>query len=366
MSPWVYTAWVNNNRPVRSDRAERAFQQSSRVQSDMRKHSDDDPKPKLEDKTCEFCSSGLQLCLLTLDAFLTIANPFRLLALKTIFIILDNLTMIDIATLHIVSRLLQLTTQRYLDGEFNILLARYGLPAEAFRAIMANDGAVIGGQAALNYLCHINSPHHTLSIFIPKAYAENLLHLLGSLEFIAQPKVYCTHFGPSGIYHTITFAPPRTSNSSLIIKIVFTGRLALHPFTRGWTTAHMSFITADTIHTSFPVLTFANRAIVPRRQFRPAPYTSRLAPLEVLPVAAKPYVDRLRKNHGFNIQRAFCWGKRACGSACGVNQLSIFGGFNLKMSEIFPQAHSALGPDIRFTLSDECRNPHCPNFCVRL
>ncbi|KAG8911940.1 hypothetical protein FRC01_005390 [Tulasnella sp. 417] len=50
-------------------------------------------------------------------------DPFRLLPLEIIFAIFDLLTMLDLVVLYSTSQALKLLTQRYLDGDFDILLA---------------------------------------------------------------------------------------------------------------------------------------------------------------------------------------------------------------------------------------------------
>lgn len=296
------------------------------------------------------------------------ASPLEKLPIEIMLSTFDSLCMRDLQlSVKPTCCKLAMLVHKYLDKEFDILLSRHGLPPQPFRELMASTGAVIGGQAALDYLLrnHIDNP--TITLFVPR-FKELFFHPLFESarykwdENLPKPGTWAME--KAGIHDIMTFAAT-VKNTKRYIKVVRTGDHVLAPFAKGYTTAHMTFLTADAIQTLFPELTFANRALVPRQIGSQRPL-KRSTPTSCIPTYILAKMDAL-STAGFDVRQVSGWNNKACGPSCPIIQHSVKqSGFRMQLTAAFHQTCRQLGSDIRFVLDDECRNRKCPNFLDRV
>lgn len=265
--------------------------------------------------------------------------------------------MLDLSSLSRTSRRLRTDTLYFIDHIVRHLLSQYVDYPRLFLDAMEKTGALIGGTTALQFLLRRPTGAHGLNVFVSVNHVEPLVRELHSRGFSLLPTTPPTRTTLlSGICSILRYTrqPGRPS-----INLMLTAQDdVLLAFARAFTTAAMTYIGPNSLHTVYPHLTFERRALIPRQPYHDLPAaTGSLRPANY-EGAAGVHMQRLLAE-GFDIKYYYDWDSQPCGSACGVIQNSIQSRTSFHMT--YSGIDSFPGRNTRFVLRTECRNPFCNN-----
>lgn len=238
---------------------------------------------------------------------------------------------------------------------------------------MRKTGAVLGGNTVLRFLLGLEPTEQDLEIYVPQGehgdtLISNVIQTMGLEPVDAVPldPVQATRKGIRRIskFKLSTGAIAR----SRAVAVISTFQNVLLPISQSWTTATLSYISADSVYTVYPELTFARRAIArsPDWDLPEIAKSGSFRPLAALPPSGREAVKALDEL-GFETRRFFSWDDAPCNRSCGPIPQSFDspGGFEVVFgSQAMPiyRPYRFAGRNIHFVLRGECRNRNCDNY----
>lgn len=180
-------------------------------------------------------------------------------------LILQHLPIADITMWGQTNRFWRKTCRDYVRLKFTSVLARYISDVEAFRELMRATVAVVAGAEAINFALHgCDAPlifPHELTIHVGALHAMRLVEYIRDHEdYHVEPIDDCPRT-PS-IYDDnhgrVTTLNMVHRERCTRIQVTCCSRLTpLFTIVQSWSTAHMTFLTADVLVVAYPTLTFA-------------------------------------------------------------------------------------------------------------
>lgn len=262
-----------------------------------------------------------------------------------------------------VSRNLRWSIYRYLTHLLDSLLHFQTLDGPATRIAMQATGALIGGRTALAMLvrCSHDKIRSDIEFFVSARYARTFECALRCQGFA--PLSYVTPQSENKSFTCVhTFGRMALTQQTIkMVKVIHTSPHVVSTFAQGFTTAHMTYIGAKSLYTAYPRLTLSGRAIMPARE--------RLPNIQVTRDLRGPHRSEAEwlLDLGFDLRWYGSWADNgACGRYCSVVQRAFHSPDGLRVRFNDPdgwseEAETRAGPNVRFSLLNECPNSHCPN-----
>lgn len=305
-------------------------------------------------------------------------QPITNAAQKNILLpIFAHLSLPSILDLMATSRAVRAELQACVRLAFHQLLQKFNLNPQEFRNLMREHGAVTFGDDALQFMRRVqtdDSPPGRLSLLVPGAAGEDSLgKLLRAAGYTEEARtVTGEEFLPLGVMwirNWIRVEEDGKPAGRVRLFVTFPGPRFIQALTHLSTSAHLSYITADSIHVFLPLLTLAGRAIVMARAFTEDDDAN--LSLDRLSLWSQEEVRHLRDNCRFDVRTSFSWDGAPCGAACGIAMHSFksrnvlrlaFDPTGVEASPWYLSGDGFRGRNVHFQLRGRCYNEHCPNY----
>lgn len=307
------------------------------------------------------------------------SNPgLQSAARRNVFVpIVDSLPLPTILQLMGTSSELRAETQACLRIAYHSFLKQFHLSPDGFRNVMRKHGAIAFGDDALKFILRDwdeTCVAQRLSILVPATEAEHdFATILQSAGYEKDHRIR-GDMGPVpfGLLWIMVWSRPNGNGAPptrIRLFVTYGGAHNIEPLLHMPTTAHLSYITADSIHVPLPHLTLAREAIIIAREFTED--TDNALSVDRLRPWSRDEAIHLQTNLKFNIRGSFDWPQRACGSACGIAMQSLKSSRVLRVtfddegttaSQWYSSGDGFQGQDAHFQLRGRCYNVHCPNY----
>lgn len=260
--------------------------------------------------------------------------------------------------------------------DYHQRLASFHLDGNGFRSVLRDSGGVILAEFALAFPIRKQTPVPSIRVAVQQSgYYHIATYLmtkggykqLHGVDHWDSDRFWVHHMYSIG--HKYYFE----REQSMITLLVTGEDSTMNILPAVGATAHMTYLTADSIHTVYPSLTFNGRSILPQNKVEEHRHLEdEVTDIRLLgkideAVWANTYVVRSAWHRGFDVRERFGW-EGPCGDACGVNQRSLRDGGCFHM--VFDEAgydqggfreQGFGGVDVHFRIGCSCRNVECPN-----
>lgn len=292
--------------------------------------------------------------------------------------IFERLSLPSILTLMGTSVNIRAELQACVRIAFHQLLKSFGLDPGPFRALMRTYGAVTFSDDALQFMTRSwaeDSPPGRLSLLVPSTYGEDgFVTLLRKAGYSEEARtVTGDEFLPLGvarIRNLVRCGEETKSTPRIRLFITFPGPRFIQALTHLPTSAHLSYITADSIHVFLPSLTLAKRAVVVARGFT-EDEDADLSLDKLTQWCQKKEIHHLKDHYKLDVRTTYGWDSEPCGAACGIVMQSFksknvlrlkFDDDGLSSSPWYTSGDGFQGNNVHFQLRGRCYNQHCPNY----
>lgn len=279
---------------------------------------------------------------------------------------MNFITMRDIKYLCLLDSRARDTMHSHLIHTFHsILHRRFGLNGDTFRGTLRHLGGIIYSDFALGFLIRKSVKRAPMKVLLREGTLQAMSAFLrdcgyedGGLTMEEETdQIYL-----NVLYNLRSLMRLRKGDAVVELAEMQEGdHIAL--LASAGTTAHMTYLTADSIHTVFPDLTFSGRAIRMKSE-RMGSEEDTSPWIQDQDVRAGPCRDLL--DLGFEVAQRYCW-EGACGSGCAVLQRSLRDPhcFHFVFDEegYDRGGHGEQGfqgGDVHFRVGDACFNVACP------
>lgn len=263
---------------------------------------------------------------------------------------------------------------------FHQLLKRFSVDPQEFRDLMRTHGTITFGDDALQFMRR-GQPGVTdscrpgrLSLLVPGAVAEDgFVRILRAAGYTEEARTVTTdEFLPLGLMFIRNWCRVDEDDGSTArvrLFVTFPGPQFIQVLPHLSTSAHLSYITADSIHVFLPTLTLAGRAVVMARGFTEDEDEG--LSLERLTLWRQDEIHYLQDYYHIEVRTLFDWDGEPCGAACGIAMHSFksrnvlrltFDPDGVAASPWYASGDGFQGRNIHFQLRGRCYNKHCPNY----
>lgn len=274
----------------------------------------------------------------------------------------------------------------FLRRRFHRLLEDYRLSALAFTALMEQCPMVISGHTALQWLLSLPVGSSPLAVYVHTGHWDVLRDYLLRQGYVRGERGRRMG-GPfdtgatalTGLQAILPYVNVGQRNSDILIRridvFLVQDRVDItRPIPFQPTTASMTYITASSVHTLFPEMTFKRQALVALHAGVPVTHVG-IAVMTDISQIGEPMGQEISRQSvdGFSVRwptvsRSIAPEEAPCGFACAeLRQTAWKGTFGLSFHspniEISPQAKrtdTLMAEFTNFLIGGRCRNRHCP------
>lgn len=293
--------------------------------------------------------------------------------------IFNHLPLPSILNLMATSKDLKVELQDCVRTAFQELLRKFHLDPQIFRDLMRTHGVITFGDDALQFMRRGqpgvgDSRPGRLSFLVPGVFAEDGFgRLLQAAGYTEEARTVTTNeFLPLGLMFIRNWARSDEHSGPMVrvrLFVTFPGPRFIQVLPHLSTSAHLSYITADSIHVFLPTLTLAGRAIVIARGFTED--DDKNLSLERLTLWRQDEIRHLQDHYHVEVRTSFNWEAGPCGAACGITMHSFksqnvlrltFDPRGVDSSPWYASGDGFQGRNVHFQLRGRCYNEHCPNY----